>query len=80
MSEHKNTILAIVLSGAVLLIWQYFFGLPQMEKQRQEALQRQQQQTQQVQPTPAQPAPTQPTPQASGGAPAPGGAPAQSTA
>lgn len=47
MSEHKNTILAIVLSGIVLLAWQFFFGLPQMEKQRQEALQRQaQQQTQ----------------------------------
>ncbi len=69
MSEHKNTILAIVLSGAVLLLWQYFFGLPQMEKQRQEALLRQQQQQtqQQTQPSPAQPA--QPGP---GGAPAPG--------
>ena len=76
MSEHKNTILAIVLSGAVLLLWQYFFGLPQMEKQRQEALQRQQQQTQQqTQPSPAQPA--QPGP---GGAPAPGTASAPGTA
>ena len=76
MSEHKNTILAIVLSGAVLLLWQYFFGLPQMEKQRQEALQRQQQQTQQqTQPSPAQPA--QPGP---GGAPAPGTATAPGTA
>ncbi|MFO1097030.1 MAG: membrane protein insertase YidC [Xanthobacteraceae bacterium] len=76
MSEHKNTILAIVLSGAVLLLWQYFFGLPQMEKQRQEALQRQQQQTQQqTQPSPAQPA--QPGP---GGVPAPGTASTPGTA
>jgi YidC/Oxa1 family membrane protein insertase len=72
--------LAIVLSGAVLLVWQYFFGLPQMEKQRQEALQRQQQTQQQAQPTPTEPAPTQPTPQASGGTPAPGGVPPQSSA
>jgi YidC/Oxa1 family membrane protein insertase len=77
MSEHKNTILAIVLSGAVLLLWQYFFGLPQMEKQRQEALLRQQQQQtqQQTQPSPAQPA--QPAP---GGAPAPGTASAPGAA
>jgi len=35
MNESKNTILAIVLSGLVLLIWQYFFGLPYLEKQKQ---------------------------------------------
>jgi len=30
--DHKNTILAIVLSGMVLIAWQYFFGLgPQIE-------------------------------------------------
>lgn len=77
MNEYKNTILAIVLSGAVLLLWQYFFGMPQVEKQRQEALQRQAQQTQQTtQPSPSQPAsgqptPTQPTPEA-GAPPVPG--------
>lgn len=78
MNDHKNTIVAIILSGAVLLVWQYFFGLPQMEKQRQEALQRQQQTQQQSQPTPTQPTqptPTQSTPQPSGGAPTPGSAP-----
>ncbi|HEX5845315.1 MAG TPA: membrane protein insertase YidC [Rhodoplanes sp.] len=84
MNDHKNTIVAIILSGAVLLVWQYFFGLPQMEKQRQEALQRQQQQTQQQsQPTPTQPTqptPTQSTPQPSGGAPTPGSAPPQGSA
>jgi YidC/Oxa1 family membrane protein insertase len=62
MSDHKNTILAVVLSGLVLLAWQYFFGLPQMEKQRKEALQRQAQQTQQTQPPTQQ---TQPAPQSS---------------
>ncbi len=77
MNDYKNTILAIVLSGAVLLVWQYFFGLPQMEKQRQEAVPRQAQQTQQTtqpapsQPTSPQPTPAQPTPQA-GGPPVPG--------
>jgi YidC/Oxa1 family membrane protein insertase len=54
--SQRNTLLAIVLSALVLIAWQYFVGLPQMEKQRQEALQKaQQQQTQ----TPAQqPGPT----------------------
>jgi YidC/Oxa1 family membrane protein insertase len=37
MTEHKNTILAIVLSLIVVVGWQYFIGYPQMEKQRQEA-------------------------------------------
>src|SRR6188472_2366438 len=51
MTDQKNTILAIVLSALVLIAWQYFVGLPQMEKQKQEAqLKAQQQQQQQVQP------------------------------
>ncbi len=37
MTDQKNTILAIVLSAMVLIAWQYFVGMPQMEKQRQEA-------------------------------------------
>ncbi|MGE0752324.1 MAG: membrane protein insertase YidC [Variibacter sp.] len=57
MTDQKNTILAIVLSGLVLLAWQYFFGMPQMEKQRQIA---QQQQQQQQQAQPAGPGATQP--------------------
>jgi YidC/Oxa1 family membrane protein insertase len=55
MNDHKNTILAIVLSAAVLIAWQFFFGIPQMEKQKQ--IQQQQQQAQQQTPqqtTPAQ--------------------------
>jgi YidC/Oxa1 family membrane protein insertase len=58
MTDQKNTILAIVLSALVLIAWQYFVGVPQMEKQKQEAqLKAQQQQTQQTQKPTAQPAP-----------------------
>jgi YidC/Oxa1 family membrane protein insertase len=46
MADQKNMILAIVLSAFVLLVWQYFFGLPQMDKQRQQAQQQAQQQSQ----------------------------------
>ena len=49
MTDQKNTILAIVLSALVLIAWQYFVGLPQMEKQKQEAQLKAQQQQQQVQ-------------------------------
>ncbi len=57
MNEHKNTIIAIVLSLIVVVGWQYFVGYPQMEKQRHEALLKQQQQAQQLkaQPRSAQP-------------------------
>jgi YidC/Oxa1 family membrane protein insertase len=37
MTDQKNTILAIVLSAIVLIAWQIFFGLPQIEKQKQQA-------------------------------------------
>ncbi|MDB5500215.1 MAG: protein translocase subunit yidC, partial [Tardiphaga sp.] len=37
MTDNRNTILAVVLSGLVLLGWQYFFNIPAMEKQRQQA-------------------------------------------
>ena len=43
MTDQKNTLLAIVLSALVLIGWQIFFGMPQVEKQKQA----QQQQTQQ---------------------------------
>ena len=64
MMDNKNTLIAIVLSAIVLLGWQYFIGMPQMEKQRQQ----QQQQQQQQAPAPAgTPAP--------GAAPVPGQVP-----
>src|ERR1039457_694105 len=73
MIEHKNTILAIVLSLIVVVGWQYFVGYPQMEKQRHEAELKQQEQAQ-LQPR-AQPGAAQPvTPATPGSAPAvPGG-------
>jgi len=66
MTEHKNTILAVVLSALVLIGWQYFFGIPQMEKQRQEQAQQQSERTAQ----PGQPAtPAQTAQPATPGAP-----------
>jgi YidC/Oxa1 family membrane protein insertase len=50
MTDSKNTILAIVLSAIVLIVWQYFFAIPQ-EKARQEQLAQQQQQAQKLNPT-----------------------------
>jgi len=74
MNDQKNTILAVVLSAIVLIGWEYFYALPQ--KQRQEELQRQTQITQ-IQPAPQGTpgaAPGQTTP---GGASTPQGAPPQ---
>jgi YidC/Oxa1 family membrane protein insertase len=69
MNDQKNTILAIVLSAIVLIGWEYFYALPQ--KQRQDELLRQTQTTQ-VQPAPQ----SAPGAAPSGGAPtAPGAAP-----
>jgi len=69
MGDHKNTILAIVLSLIVVVGWQYFVAYPQMEKQREQAQLKQQEQTQ-VQPGAAQPNAAQP-----GSAAQPGGTP-----
>src|SRR5450432_3746185 len=66
MTDNRNTILAVILSGLVLLGWQYFFNLPQLEKQR--AAQQ------------AQSEMTKPAPQAGGAStPAAGPAPAPAT-
>jgi YidC/Oxa1 family membrane protein insertase len=37
MTDNRNTILAVILSGLVLIAWQYFYNAPQMEKQRAES-------------------------------------------
>jgi YidC/Oxa1 family membrane protein insertase len=57
MDDQKNLLLAIVLTGIVLIGWQYLIANPQLEKQRQIAQQQQQtQQTSAQQPPPnAQP-------------------------
>ncbi len=55
MDDQKNLLLALALTGVVLIGWQYLFAVPQLEKQKQIA-QQQQQQTQPQQPLPnAQP-------------------------
>ncbi len=67
MNDNRNTILAVVLSGLVLLGWQYFFNIPQMEKQRAQS----QMQSQLANPTaPTGAAPGNATPQAAAPAPA----------
>src|SRR6478672_4921278 len=69
MSDNRNTILAVILSGFVLIAWQYFYNVPQMEKQRE--VQRQAE----VQKPAAQPATPGATPGAAPGtsaSPAPG--------
>ena len=66
MSDQKNTILAIVLSALVLIAWQVYFGVPQMEKQKQIQQQQQaQERSQQPPAVPQQPGTTQ-TPSAPG--------------
>src|SRR5579862_4832142 len=65
MNEHKNTILAIVLSLIVVIGWEYFFARPELQNQAQQ----QQQQTEaqkSAQPQPNNPSGAQPA--------APGGA------
>jgi YidC/Oxa1 family membrane protein insertase len=71
MIENRNTILAVVLSGLVLLAWQYFYNIPTMEKQRA-AQQAELAQKQAAAPAGAPPAANQPA----GSAPAPAQQPA----
>src|SRR5947207_627888 len=66
MTDNRNTILAVILSGLVLIAWQYFYNVPQMEKQRAQS----QLQSEIVKPAP-QATPGTSTPP-SGTAPAPG--------
>src|ERR1700753_403239 len=66
MNDSRNTILAVILSGLVLIAWQYFYNMPAMEKRRAA----EQAQAELVKPT--QPAGTATTPQG-GTAPAPSG-------
>jgi YidC/Oxa1 family membrane protein insertase len=73
MGEHKNTIIAVVLSLIVVIGWQYFIGYPQMEKQRQQALLKQQEQAQ-TQPGSSQPATAAPSAAPDANAPAVPGA------
>ena len=69
MSDSRNTILAVILSGLVLIGWQYFYNVPQMEKQRA---------AQQAQSELAKPAPQPGTTTAPATTPQTGAAPAPS--
>jgi YidC/Oxa1 family membrane protein insertase len=77
MNDQKNTLLAIVLSALVLIGWQFYFGLPQMEKQKQ--AQQQQQQSQQPGAPAAPGAPSQQAPGTAPPAPGQPSAPAAQT-
>ncbi len=79
MIENRNTILAVILSGLVLIAWQYFYNIPTMEKQRaaQQAEQAQKQAANPATPATTTPGATQPagtTPAAPG---QPAGTPSQ---
>jgi YidC/Oxa1 family membrane protein insertase len=68
MTDSRNTIIAVILSGVVLIAWQYFYNIPQMERQRAQS----QTQAELVKPSPAPTA-------APSSAPEGGGAPQQSS-
>jgi YidC/Oxa1 family membrane protein insertase len=75
MLDNRNTILAVILSGLVLIAWQYFYNIPQMEKQR--AAQQAQAELQKNAATqPADNSSATNTPPQAGSAPAPTAAPA----
>jgi len=68
MIDNRNTILAVILSGLVLLAWQYFYNVPQMERQRAQTAM----QNELAKPAPAAGSATTPsTTPSSGPAPAP---------
>lgn len=79
MMENKNMLIAIALSIAVLLGWQYFYVAPQVERQRAQLAEQQVQAQQQATPA-AEGVPAAdgvPAPPGAGGVPAvPGAAPA----
>jgi YidC/Oxa1 family membrane protein insertase len=78
MTDNRNTILAVILSGLVLIGWQYFFNIPQMEKQR--AAEKAQSQTVTPTPQPTGPAGTTPQTAATPAGTAPGATPAAAAA
>jgi YidC/Oxa1 family membrane protein insertase len=73
MSDNKNTILAITISIAILIVWQIFVGGPEAERQRQlrQAQQAQQQPGQEQSVTPGGQVPGTTDPTAGGGTSAP---------
>src|SRR5246127_2951254 len=79
MTDNRNMILAVILSGVVLLAWQYFYNVPQMERQR--AQQAQQAELQKSAPKPAEStSPSSAPPQPGSTAPSPAASTAPSNA
>src|SRR6201995_3527935 len=78
MTDNRNMILAFILSGVVLLAWQYFYNVPQMERQR--AQQAQQAELQKSTPKPAESKSPSRAPPPPGSSPPPPAAPAASNA
>jgi YidC/Oxa1 family membrane protein insertase len=78
MLDNRNTILAVLLSGVVLIAWQYFYNIPQMEKQRaaQQAQTEVQKNAATQQPADTNPAAPTSTPPQAGSAPVPTATPA----
>src|SRR3954453_15571138 len=65
MTDNRNTILAVILSGLVLIAWQYFYNVPQMEKQRTQSQTQAELAKPTPQATPGNATPGNATPQAS---------------
>src|SRR5262245_7706852 len=74
MTDNRNTILAVILSGLVLIAWQYFYNMPQMERQRAQS----QTQAELAKKSPPQATPGSTTPQP-GSTPSPGAPANQAT-
>ena len=72
MTDNRNTILAVILSGLVLIAWQYFYNMPQMERQRAQTQIQTELDKPSPQTTPGSTAPGSSTPQ-------PGAAPSATT-
>ena len=77
MTDNRNMILAVILSGVVLLAWQYFYNVPQMERQR--AQQAQQAALQKAKPPGDTTSPSSAPPQPGGTAPSPAAPTASNT-
>ena len=77
MTDNRNTILAVILSGLVLIAWQYFYNMPQMERQRAQTAAQAELNKPSPQATPGSTSPASTTPGSS--TPTPGAAPATTT-
>src|SRR3954453_8583825 len=83
MMDQKNLVIAIALSIAILLGFQYFFEQPKLQREQAEQVKIAQQQRDSGTPAPATNAPSAPGAPGTSGAPPPGGAvvpPAESRA